>query len=106
MSRVQNNTLDPIKICDAQGNDIQYNGLNIDEKENVLGELLFQSALQNIAVQQIVIFYNNVFGRFFFIQITLAKRKFTKTFLRPKTLFQLLSCQIIFVCQRKASSLT
>ncbi len=43
-----------IKVCDPLGTEITYENLQKDEKENVLTELLFQSALQNITEQQIV----------------------------------------------------
>ncbi len=45
---------DPIKITDPAGIELSYDSLEVTEKENVLSELLFQSALQNIAIQQIV----------------------------------------------------
>lgn len=47
---------EPIKITDTYGMELSYSSLEANEKENVLSELLFQSALQNIAQQQIVIF--------------------------------------------------
>ena len=48
---------DPIKITDQEGVELSYSTLDVDEKEKVLGDLLFQSALQNIALQQIVNFF-------------------------------------------------
>ena len=53
-NRSKDNSIEPITICDSEGNEIQYTKLAMAEKENVLTELLFQSALQNIAVQQMV----------------------------------------------------
>ena len=46
--------VDPIKITDAQGLELSYATLDTTEKENILTDLLFQSALQNIAIKQIV----------------------------------------------------
>ena len=45
---------DPIKICNDEGKEIAYDKLENIEKENVLSELLFHSALKNIAERQIV----------------------------------------------------
>jgi hypothetical protein len=40
---------DPIKIYDNEFDEISYNSLSLNEKQKVLSELLFQSALKNIA---------------------------------------------------------
>ncbi len=45
---------DPIKIFDQRSNEVSYKSLNISEKERVLSELLFNSALKNISKNRIV----------------------------------------------------
>lgn len=52
MTKITITDNEQIKIRDQSGNDIDYNAMDLKEKENVLSELLFQSALQNIAEQQ------------------------------------------------------
>jgi hypothetical protein len=43
-----------IKVCDPNGIEIAYSNLEERQKEDILSELLFQSALQNITEQQMV----------------------------------------------------
>ena len=50
---------DPIKIYDAKQSEVSYKLLTQYEKEKVLSEILFQSALNNIKNHQTVIKYNN-----------------------------------------------
>jgi hypothetical protein len=46
--------IDPIKIFDENQNEINYKNLNMDEKQEVLAELLFHSVLNNIKNQRTV----------------------------------------------------
>jgi hypothetical protein len=50
--------IDPIKIFDENQNEINYKNLNIDEKQEVLAELLFHSVLNNIKNQRTVLEFN------------------------------------------------
>ena len=45
---------DPIKIFDQTSKEVAYKSLNISEKQRVLSELLFNSALKNISKNRIV----------------------------------------------------
>ena len=46
--------IDPIRIYDTQQNEINYGNLNMEEKQEVLAELLFHSVLNNIKNQRTV----------------------------------------------------
>jgi hypothetical protein len=48
---------DPIKIFDQRANEVSYKSLNMNEKQRVLSELLFNSALKNISKNRIVILF-------------------------------------------------
>ncbi len=61
---------EPIKVCDSNGTEVSYSNLESTQKENLLSELLFQSALQNINEQQVVqsmidvaLLSNYIFGK-------------------------------------------
>lgn len=55
MVKHQFSKIDPIKIYDENANEINYKNLNLEQKEEVLAELLFHSVLNNLKSQRTVI---------------------------------------------------
>ena len=51
---------DPIKIYANEFDEVSYKSLSLNEKQKVLSELLFQSALKNIANFRIVTFIQSL----------------------------------------------